>query len=300
MNAQTDKTAANDFFFTDWAKAITDFWGSMAANWPQNWPMQMKPDMSVFPGRMSESWNSWLKTVQITYDLMGQTQNMDAFARLFEITPDILARFSQIGLSAFGGFQKQVQERLQRLGETVEPFDFQDLDKEALQLWTEIYEKEICQLFKIPQLGLMREYQERMLASIDKQNRFQSVLAEYLQLLYQPIENSFKALQDTIQQQAKTGQVAEDPKNYYREWIKILEAHYLTMYKSPEYTKKLDKTIGALSDYWIARREVLEDSLKSMNIPTYGEMDELYKELYEIKKELKAIKKVHRRAAASA
>jgi len=74
-------------------------------------------------------------------------------------------------------------------------------------------------------------------------------------------------------------------------WIKILERHYAVLFKSPEYNLAIAKTVDAMSEFLIARKQILEDSLRFLPIPTQQETDELYKELYLLKKRVKQLEK---------
>ena len=49
--------------------------------------------------------------------------------------------------------------------------------------------------------------------------------------------------------------------------------------------------MDALTAFIAARQEVLEDTLKSMPVPTTKDMDELYKEIYLLKKRIRELEK---------
>jgi class III poly(R)-hydroxyalkanoic acid synthase PhaE subunit len=290
MNEKADKAAA-DPFFGNWLQTMTALWETALPKWPSNLKGPLAAQAAAPKGRVAESWQAWLNTAQSLYGAMGRPENLEALTEALQMTPEIVGKISQIAMAGFDSFQKQFVKRLERVDQAIKPFDFQELDKEFVNLWSDLYEKEIRQYFKAPQLGLTRQYQEKTLAAADKYNLLQSRLAEFFQLLNLPIEKSFRVLNEQLQQQAAGGQISDDPKQHYQQWIKILEGHYMTLFKSAEYTEALGRTIGALSDYWIARREVLQDALGVLTIPTYTEMNELYKELHEIKQELKVLKK---------
>jgi hypothetical protein len=69
-------------------------------------------------------------------------------------------------------------------------------------------------------------------------------------------------------------------------WIKILEGHYMTLLKSPGYLDSLGSIIIAAGNYTVARQEVLGGLLKTLQIPTYKDLDELGKDLYRLKKKV--------------
>ena len=98
-------------------------------------------------------------------------------------------------------------------------------------------------------------------------------------------------MQDELARMADQGKLPESSKDYYRMWIKVLEGHYMTLFKSPGYTHTLGKTLDAMSAFMVARKEILEDALQALPVPTQKEMDELYREIYLLKKRVKELEK---------
>ncbi len=141
----------------------------------------------------------------------------------------------------------------------------------------------------VPQLGLTREYQERFTKAADKFNVFQGTLAEFVSLLYLPVEKSFKVVQDQLSAMADQGKVPEKSKELYRLWVKVLEGHYMTLFKSPEYNEALSRILNALGEFNVAKQHILQDAMQALPVPTLKEMDELYKEIYLLKKRLREL-----------
>jgi class III poly(R)-hydroxyalkanoic acid synthase PhaE subunit len=182
-------------------------------------------------------------------------------------------------------------EKAGTLGQKTEAYKFENIDQDAFRAWTEIYEEEFKQFLNIPQLGLTRFYQERMARLADKFNIFQGAMAEFTYLLYLPMEKSFKVMQEKLEQATKEGKFPETSQEYYRIWLRILEGHYMTLFKSPEYTSVLKKTLDATEEFVAARQEVYEDILEMFPVPTNKDMDDLYKELYRLKKRIRDLEK---------
>ena len=80
-------------------------------------------------------------------------------------------------------------------------------------------------------------------------------------------------------------------KTYYNLWIKVLEGHYMELYKTEEFSDTLADTLTALNDFSEARQTVVNDVLKMNSIPTNKELDDLYKEIYLLKKRVRACEK---------
>jgi class III poly(R)-hydroxyalkanoic acid synthase PhaE subunit len=191
--------------------------------------------------------------------------------------------------SGFSTIQQKWVERIGRLGEPSEAYRFQHLDQNMFRAWRETYEKEFQQFFRIPQLGLMRSYQEKLQQALDKYAVSQSTMAEFIRVLCLPLNRSIAVLDEKLAELAKTGKLPEDSKDYYRLWVKILEGHYMSLYQSSEYLEILSKTIASLTDYANARNAVFEDMLSLVPIPSRKEIDDLEREVFELKNRLKAV-----------
>ena len=170
-------------------------------------------------------------------------------------------------------------------------YDFENLDREALRIWSDLYEKEFRQFLNIPQVGLTRFYQERIGKSIDRFFRFQTAMAEFIQILHLPVEKSIEVLQSEINELAEKGELPGTSREYYQRWIKILEGHYMRLYQSDHFADVMARTLAALEEFVAARNEVVLDALQSLPIPDQKQMDELYKEIYLLKRRVRALEK---------
>jgi polyhydroxyalkanoate synthesis regulator phasin len=195
------------------------------------------------------------------------------------------------GWEATFQIQQHLLEKAGKIGQRTEAYNFDNLDQEVFKASTEIYEKELQQYFHIPPLGLTRFYQERFNELLDKHNLFETTLAEFLSILYLPMEKSFKVLQEKLQTMAQEGILPKEAKENYAIWVKILEGHYMNLFKSKEYTDALHNTISKMEDYILARSEALYDILQFFPVPTNRDMDDLYKEFHLLKKRISELEK---------
>jgi hypothetical protein len=116
-------------------------------------------------------------------------------------------------------------------------------------------------------------------------------MSEFFYLLYLPVEQATKVMQDSLDTMAKEDGLPENPKDYYHLWIRTLEGRYMILFKSKEYTQALGKTLNAMGDYMVARKRIVEDVLQTIPVPTHSEVDALYKEIYRLKKRIRALEK---------
>jgi hypothetical protein len=284
-----------------WMKSASDFWGSMLRNWSTQTPSPEAGAGAAADGdqkaRSRESFEAVLKTWKTLSSVAGETGGVEAAANLGGAMPDILLKLVQSSWKGFFHLQQQWLERAGRIGRSTAAYSFENIDQEALRTWTEIYEREFSQFLSIPQLGLTRLYQERFNQFLDKSNRFQATFTEFLYLFYLPMEKSFKVLQDEVERMAADGKIPDNHDAYYKMWIKILEGHYMALFKSPEYVEIMRRTLDALEQLLAARDANIQDILRAMAVPTQQDLDGLYREMYLLNKIIRALEK---KAAADA
>ena len=277
-----------------WLKSAQSFWEPLLQQWapPSDQDAgEDSADSSKRSHQARKTLETTLKTWQSLYKTMSKSENLEAQLQGINAAPEITMQIYQSVLDSILQAQKRLLEKSGKIGEKTGAYNFSDLDQETFKVWQDIYEKEIQQFFKIPQLGLTRLYQERVNEALDKYNQFQGSMAEFLHVILAPIEKSFLTVQDEIQQLAADDGLPDNAKDYYNMWIKILEGHYMTLYKTPEYTQALGGVLVKYENYKAARDAVLQDALSTLPIPTQQEMDELYKEIYHLKRRLRAMER---------
>jgi polyhydroxyalkanoate synthase subunit PhaE len=276
-----------------WIKSANEFWLASAKYWPETAGVS-KPAASSQTGqknRAQESWQAGAKMWQALFSALSEPDTMDAFSRGINSLPDTLLRMARTNWDGLFHLQQQWLERVGKIGEQSEAYQFENLDDGVFRIWNETYEQNFRQLLNIPQLGLTRLYQERMNRATDEFNLLQEAVAEFMYMLYLPMEKSLQIMSAKLDEISKEGGLSDNFKDYYNMWIKILEGHYMTLFKSPEYSKVLSRLLNAAGNFKIAKQEVLIDALSTLPIPTNKDMDELCKEIYLLKKKVNELEK---------
>ncbi len=288
---ETQSTAsAPQAFLMEWLKTSNRFFSGTAKKSAGSSPLNnagQKGNERV----TAEALTSIIKTWGTISSAMSEPSAMEALYRSTAIFPDAVSHVIQSGLRGYLQIQSQFMEKMSTIGQNTEPYSFDNIDHDTVKIWSDIYQKEFQRYFNIPSLGLSRVYQERMNQTLDKFNLFNTSLIDFMQLLALPFEKSFKVLQEKIEELTNKGTLPEDPQELYRLWIKILEGHFMTLFKSPEYTGKLAATLGAMGEFISGRNQIMQDALQSLPIPTNKDMDALYEELYLLKKKVKKLEK---------
>jgi class III poly(R)-hydroxyalkanoic acid synthase PhaE subunit len=274
--------------FTEWNKMIKDFWEPLHNQWSGFFKASGTQDSTQFKGRVGEYIQANTKMWQTMLGAMSGPEALEHFQKATQVTPDIALGFAQTCLQSFTSLQTQVGEWIKKRGAALSTADIQELDKEFIKKWSDVYTNEFSRYLKIPQVGLGRVYQERILQVTDKMNAFQAKLSEFLLLLAKPIEKSLTSLQEKMAELTEAGPLDEKTKTYYNHWIKLLEGHYMELFKHPDYSAAMVKTLAALNEFVDARQIVVNDLLRQFNIPTQQDLDELAKEIYLLKKRMRA------------
>lgn len=291
MSDKSETTQDQSNSSMDWGNMSNEYMAPFLKTWENFLQQADEKKQSSANGKLAESLLSSTKMWQIMMGAMSGPEAVARFQKATEMTPDIILGFAQTCLQGFTRLQIQASEWIQKRGASLSEADVMELDKELLKNWTETYEEEFSRYLKIPQLGLGRLYQEKANDFTDKMNLFQLELSKFLNMLYLPVEKSLKSLQEQMAEMAEEGLIDEKSKTYYNLWIKLLEGHYMELFKQTEYTETMNKTLLALHAFMDAKQAVINDFLKQLNVPTYQEMDELSKEVYLLKKRLRTLER---------
>jgi polyhydroxyalkanoate synthase subunit PhaE len=295
MNQEQKGPQGPEALLSAWMETATAFWGSMMKAWPETSPSFEAPPPSEEEGaaneRMKATMDSVQKTWQVFSSIIRSPDFLESVSKGVHTLPEMVLKMFRVALEGFSNLQKQGLDRMGRIGRPGEAFKFEDLDQEPFKAWMEMYEKEFSQFYTFPQLGLTRFYQERMTQAADQFNRYQASMSEFFHLLYLPLEKSNRVLREKVAALAEGGKLPENFQDYYRLWLKILEGHYMTLFKSPEFTQTLARTLEATENFLEAKQAVLQDLLQFLPVPTHKEMDDLYRELYLLKKKVKELDK---------
>ena len=279
--------------FDAWMKSMGDMASLMAGE--ANTAARQPPDPEKASKRAApnaqQAMAASLKNWQSLAAAMASPESMAAGLKGSGAMPEMLLNLAQTSLGSFLELQQNLIQRLERLGDSVEAYQFEDIDENVFRLWTDIYEREFRRFFQIPQLGLMREYQEKAYQAADKYNLFQSNLAEFMRLLGLPFSRSLQVMQEDLIQRAEKGELSDDFRAYYQTWVKVLEGHFMTLFQTPEYVETLSRTVNALADFSAAKNAAMEDMLGMLPVARRSEIDDMARDLHELKKRVRRLEK---------
>lgn len=269
----------------DWMSASTEFWSSFLK------AAAAAPSPEDLRNRYLESLEKAMNRWQSLSMAVSDPQVSEAILKGMATMPEFFVKVAQAGWKASQRLHKQVRERMGKSGRKGEAYRFENIEQEVIKVWKEIYEDEFRPFFRIPQLGLTRYYQERINILADQLNVLQTTLAQFLYILYLPVERSFQVLQDEVDHLYKEGKLPDKPKEYYNMWVRILEGHYMNLFKSEEYLVAIRRVLLEVDNFSRAKNQVFMDLLQFLPVPTNKDMDELARDLHNLKKRVWALEK---------
>ncbi|HOG11286.1 MAG: Poly(R)-hydroxyalkanoic acid synthase subunit (PHA_synth_III_E) [Deltaproteobacteria bacterium ADurb.Bin151] len=273
-----------------WLQTMTEMWLNMAKTMPSGSQTALNTQTAL-QDRFSRQLDANLNLLKSFSNVMKQTESESAAASAVNALPEILLKIAKSGFDTAMQIQNHLLEKAGKIGKRTEAYKFENLDQDIFKALNDVYEKEIQQYFKIPPLGLTRFYQERFNELLNQHNIFETTLAEFLSILYMPLEKSFNVFQEKLQEMAQQGNIPTTTRESYAIWLKILEGHYMSLFKSPDYTEALHRVLKHFENFMIARNEAIQDFLQMLPVVTTKDIDDLYKEFHLLKKRVKVLER---------
>ncbi|MBN1471656.1 MAG: hypothetical protein JW925_07735 [Syntrophaceae bacterium] len=291
MTEEDQKSQFNESSIFPWLQMVADMWLNMSKAMPSGSQTALNTQTAL-QNRFTQQLDTNLNLLKSFSRMMKQPESESAATNALSALPEIFLKMSKSGFEAAMQIQNHLLEKAGKIGKRTEAYKFENLDQEIFKALNEVYEKEIQQYFKVPPLGLTRFYQERFNELLNKHNIFETTLAEFLSILYLPMEKSFKVFQEKLKQMAEEGNIPTATKENYAMWLKILEGHYMNLFKSVDYTEALHRVLKHFENFMIARNETMQDYLQMLPVVTHKDIDDLYKEFHLLKKRVGELEKI--------
>jgi hypothetical protein len=272
--------------FNTWMKSVNDLWSNPASAFtPPETPdktAEAKTSDANFWQTGMDTWQSIASAINLPPSI--PSADIGTFSDMFtKMTQPVFSNITQM--------IHQWQNQSIKSVDYLKPFNFETIDTDVLEIWKKLYDNEFRKFFQSPQLGLNREHQEKAARFMDRFNILQSTMAEFLNFLSIPFKKAGTDFQNKIAELSKNNKLPKDTNGYYLIWLKILEGHYMILFQSPDYILCLGKTISASAAYTRAKKDLVNDLLQQLSIPSSEQMDSVYKELHGLKKRLKNLEK---------
>lgn len=265
-----------------WIKWTMDFWEDMAHMGPGPARGGGALEQGEAEGPCLAALNLW----QAFFSLLSEPGTVAAVFEGIKAPSEIILKMAQAGWRGYFYLQQQWLEILDLETLPGEPSGFENLDQEIFKICTEFYEKDFQELLNLPQMT--RLSQGRLHRAMDRFGQFQKAMAEFIYLLFLPLKKSLRDMRGVLDDE---GRPIEDFKDYYRKWLRVLEGHYMTLFKSPGFTRTMSHTLNALEDFNLTKQALMSEALGALAIPSQRDLEEIYREMYLLKKQVKSLSK---------
>ena len=234
--------------------------------------------------RTYKAWQTSVDNFTSFLKIMSTPENQEAMVKSSTAFTEAMSHAAEESFENLLEFQANLIQSLAKASEYTTSYNFEDIDQSAFESFRTFYKTELQKYLHIPKIGLPRELHEQLSDLVDKSNIFHSYLGELFYLFSLPFEKTNYVTQQRIKSMLDKGEIENDPAQFYKEWIKVLEGQFMQLLKSEEYTELLNNIIGSLAAYKEVKNDVTSIFLKELQIPTNKDMDDVYKDLYLMKK----------------
>lgn len=148
-------------------------------------------------------------------------------------------------------------------------------------------------LGELPRFGVSREKNAKMLRLFDATVDLRKSSFKFHSAFAQGLAKAVEATVEQLGELAQKGEKITSVRDLMRLWYKTADGSLMHTFNSPEFIDIQNEFTTAGLTLKIRQREVLEDMLRALDMPTRSELDDAYKVIHELKKEIRAIKKAH-------
>jgi hypothetical protein len=283
MSEEFSPPGAPEPLLAAWIKWTMDFWDTMAQMGPGmadgNAPRgPADPEAEGFNDPALLSLTLW----QAFFSLLTEPDTVAAVFRGIAAPSETTLRMAQAGWSAYSYLHRQWLEGWDEdnaAGDSA----YETLDQDIFNICRDIHEKDFRQVLNLPHLSLTGLPPEQVNRVTEKFHQFQAAMAEFIYLLYLPVKKSLRAMRRRSRSELVPAP-PEEFKEYYKQWLKLLEGYFMTLFQSPEYIRTLSHALNALADFTAAKQELMAGAMNAMGLPTRQELKGLYREIYLLKK----------------
>ena len=157
--------------------------------------------------------------------------------------------------------------------------------------WDALYGKNLGSFMQSPLLGPSREMNGQLLRAFDDWVTLSRAMNDY-QLLEADIQyRGFVALMEQLVERTQQDKPIKTWREFQQVWAIAADQVFEETFCQEKNLKIRGRFINALNRYRIQQQALLEESLKTFNLPTRSEVDEMHQTIYQLRKETKQLKK---------
>jgi class III poly(R)-hydroxyalkanoic acid synthase PhaE subunit len=203
---------------------------------------------------------------------------------LWQVYLQQVQKFNQFWIDPSGVFQETLIKTV--MGKSSALIELNDLYSNLF------YEKSFGSLMQTPLLGIYRELNGKILAGFESWRNLYKASINYQIILGDIQVKSFEALMKKLVLLTEQGKSIKDWREFQKIWSEVADDVFEKAFLEEENMKIRGNFLNALNSYRIQQQDLMEVSMKMMNLPLRSEVDEIHKSMYELRKEVKRLKKI--------
>jgi class III poly(R)-hydroxyalkanoic acid synthase PhaE subunit len=168
-------------------------------------------------------------------------------------------------------------------------------DRSAMQTLGEevhdAYQRTLGRLVASPNLGMTRDLTRKLQEGFDAWMVWHMAYAEYNAVLSKLWDAAFQKFTQDLLAKAEANEKITSVRELTLLWTRGAEQVFTENFRSEEYVLAQGKVLNASMEYRLHEREIIEEFLKTYDLPTRSELDEAHRRIYELRREVKSLKK---------
>lgn len=221
---------------------------------------------------------------QLTSFSTGAMRSSQDTAELWQIYLKQMQKFNQLWSDPLGLFTETFSRAA--TGKSSALVELNNL------YWNLLYEESFGSLMQSPLLGLPREFNRKIIEGFESWRNLYKSSIDYEVVLGDIQVRSFEALMRKLVSLTEEKKSVTDWREFQALWSEIADDVFEKAFCDENNLKIRGKFLNALNTYRIQQQELMELSMKMMNLPLRSEVDEIHKTIYELRKEVKRLKKI--------
>jgi len=246
---------------------------------------QLTPGTAPTTEKSKEIYDQWAKEYQtVMGSLWGAYPSKDA-----EETAKAYQSATAASAESAWRFMEPLLRNLEQLPEILAKIAKGDAGAsiELTGLFRKNYELTLGKALRSPSLGYAREFVQRVNETLDAYVHYNMALVQYFAPFYQSGMHAAEKVFQRLSEFKGKEITPEAFREFYRIWWTTNEDAYNQMFGSQEFTRLLGEVLRQGLLFKKQLDNLSDEIIKSTNLPTKQDMDEIYRTIYDLRKEVR-------------
>ncbi len=161
----------------------------------------------------------------------------------------------------------------------------------TFNVFMDTFEGTLGKFTAAPAIGYTREFQEKLTRTFEA---WVDVRRAEVEFRTEVVNIGMRAVENTVRELVERGERGEKIESYrelFDLWVSIAEKAFYDMASTESFAEVQARLVNTGMHYRIHERELAEEYLRAMHLPTRSELDDAYRALHDLRGEVKALKK---------